>query len=243
MTLGMFSQRLLRHPLWFVPADSVIFFDTDATNLAATALAVDASLQARPYADLSRRQAQRVIRRGLPKADRDGDVFAAADFFNRAAPLLRWTSSAQLAADMDFLIFHRLIPAAQVQAFGQHVAAQALRSAAGMIYMTDEKGVYVNVLSNCFARIKTAHLDLAVDQITGMPYRPQVRFRISRIPTQTPLVLRVRLPEGTTIVPSLFVNGHPETHPVQEGYLVITRRWNAGDEVWFELDRSMLLHE
>lgn len=232
------GQEVRRLPLTFVPADSVVFFDADAANLEATALAVDATLRPRPYPEMSRREARRALRKGGWRADRNGDVYRAVGDINRLAPLLQWCGHGDVAADISALLYHRVLPAAQTEGFARHMAAQALISAGGIAYMTGGEHVYINLLANSMARIKTADLSLTLDQITSLPYGTNVRFRMGGVPTQTPVTLHIRLPEGQTSLPTIFVNGRSEACPLQDGYIVVSRRWNTGDEVWFELEKT-----
>ncbi|MBR1732199.1 MAG: glycoside hydrolase family 127 protein, partial [Alloprevotella sp.] len=221
------GQKVLQQPLTLVPADSVLFFDADAANLEATALAADATLRPRPYPEISRREARRTLRKGGWRADRNGDIYRAVGDINRLTPLLRWCGHGDIATDISALLYHRVLPAAQAEGFARHMAAQALISAGGMAYMTGDGHVYVNLLANSMARIRTKDLRLTLDQITNLPYGTSVRFRMGGIPTQTPVTLHIRLPEGQTALPTIFVNGRSEACPLQDGYIVVSRRWNT----------------
>lgn len=134
----------------------------------------------------------------------------------------------------------------------QHVAAQALIDAAGCMLAADAEGVYVNLFTNCTAHVTMAGWDFYLDQLTAMPCDGRVRLRLTGFRVKKPqLTLRVRIPDwargGTSSplpfdfappVPSaitIYVNGRAEEVPVEKGYAVVRRRWNKGDEVWFDL--------
>jgi len=228
------SQGIRREPLRYVPADSVVFLDRDKTNFALSALVVDTALRAYPYRLYDRAQ--------VPEAA--GKRFAADDFYGLAAridhlaALLPWTADSRPVDTIEYDLYNIVLPLLNRPSFERHPAAQVLRSAAALVYMTDDEGLYVNLFANAFARIKTETLDFTVDQITGMPFHPHVRFRLGRLPSLTPLAVRVRVPAWQRTPLTVYVNGHEVECPVENGYLVVRRRWNSGDELFFDFDLS-----
>ena len=135
--------------------------------------------------------------------------------------------------------------------FEKHVAAQAMMNTSGMIYATDASGLYVNFYINSSTHVKTDNLDFVVDQLTAMPHSGRVKLRIGGMTKgQQPIVLRLRMPswayqavpqqmpfalEGTPDkIPTVYVNGREEFYKMENGYLVINRLWNSGDEVFFD---------
>lgn len=135
--------------------------------------------------------------------------------------------------------------------FEKHVAAQAMMNTSGMIYATDAVGLYVNFYINSSTHVKTDSLDFVIDQLTAMPHSGRVKLRIGGMTKgQQPIVLRLRMPfwaygampeqlpfilEGTPEkLPTVYVNGREEFYKMENGYLVINRLWNTGDEVYFD---------
>ena len=135
--------------------------------------------------------------------------------------------------------------------FEKHIAAQALMNTSGMVYATDAEGVYVNLYINSSTHIQTEQLDFVLDQLTAMPHEGRVKLRMGGLKSGLqPIKVRLRMPnwacgtlpdachfgilENTQTVPAIYVNGREEHYPVVNGYLVIDRKWNSGDEVYFD---------
>ena len=135
--------------------------------------------------------------------------------------------------------------------FEKHVTAQATMDLSGMIYAADAEGLYVNFYTNSSTRIKTDRLNFVIDQLTGMPHSNRVKIRLTGLKKgKQPIVLRLRMPSwaygempkcmpfalaGTPEnLPKIYVNGREETYQLEKGYLVISRLWNSGDEVYFD---------
>lgn len=134
----------------------------------------------------------------------------------------------------------------------QHVAAQAMVDATGCMLAADAEGVYINLFANSTTHVAVAGWDFYLDQLTAMPCDGRVRLRLTGFRVKKPqLTLRVRIPDwargGTSsllpfdFAPSapsaitIYVNGRAEEVPVEKGYAIVCRRWNKGDEVWFDL--------
>lgn len=137
----------------------------------------------------------------------------------------------------------------------RRVARQALADAMSAIYATDEEGLYVNLFVNNTAHVVTEHFSLYVDQLTAMPDEGRVKIRLTGLGRGgRQLTLRIRIPRwvdgrdtmlpsatyqmSDTLLPQLYVNGRPEDLPVERGYWVVCRKWNSGDEVFFDFPMS-----
>jgi DUF1680 family protein len=134
----------------------------------------------------------------------------------------------------------------------KHELAQTLCDAAGWVYATRGKEVFLNLYVNSTARIVTDSLHMIVDQITSLPHDSRVKIRISGLPHgKFPFTLRLRIPDwavgrneysrkfafveqGKQAFP-LYVNGREENLKIKDGYILISRKWNSGDEVFFDL--------
>lgn len=226
------AQELRREPLAYVPADSVVFLDRDKTNFALAALVVDTTLRPEAY----RAYPEKEVRRERARRVAARDFYGISARFAHLTSLLPWTADAHMVDTLEYDLYNMVLPLLGYPNFERHPAARLLRSVSGMVYMTDGEGVYVNLYTNAFARIKTAALDLTVDQITAMPFAPEVKLRVGRIAQQTPLTFRVRIPAWQRGVPTVYVNGHEMPQRMENGYFVIRRTWNSGDEIYFDLD-------
>ncbi len=139
----------------------------------------------------------------------------------------------------------------------RHIAAQTLLDAMGSVYATDEEGLYINLFMNSTARIRTPHFRCVVDQLTAFPFESRLRVRLSSLPHNSyPLKVRLRRPlwacdttinhekwrvvvsqDRQTCVP--LVNGREILQLYEDdGYFVIDRRWNNGDEILIEFPNA-----
>ena len=134
----------------------------------------------------------------------------------------------------------------------KHALAQTLCDAAGWVYATSERNAYLNLFVNSTARIVTDSLRMIVDQMTSLPHDNRVKIRISGLPRgKYPFTLKIRIPDwavgrngysqrfafveqGKQTFP-VYINGREENMKFEEGYMVISRKWNSGDEVFFDL--------
>ena len=128
------------------------------------------------------------------------------------------------------------MPALLTKSFEQHLAQQTVVDAAQWMYLTDEQGVSINLYLNVFARIVTPKFALTLDQTSRMPFGSRVQLRIGGLKSQTPLELRLFIPSWQKTTPIIYVNGREEVCTIEKGYAVIRRKWNAGDEVFFDFD-------
>lgn len=129
-------------------------------------------------------------------------------------------------------------------------AARMVFAAYSLRYATDDEGVYINLFSNSTARITTGGFRMVIDQITSMPYQNRVVVRVMHCSADRPLKIRVRLPmwaAGRCLsdryrqlnpeqLPEMYVNGHATAYEVEKGYAVIQRKWNNGDEIYWDFN-------
>lgn len=272
LTLTAAASRERDKALSFVPADSVQFIDARRANYRLDALRIDTAFQPQPLvvADASRRSLKNALKAwqdevaprlnlagGQDDECADGQAYAAARHLRAAADLLLRTADSRYADVMESALTNAL-PAALLPAapfFEQRVAAQAVLDATGMIYATDDEGIYVNLFANCFATIRTPRFRCDVDQLTSYPHGNRVQLRVSGLPGGgTAFKLRIRLPgwltgrfpEGRGYRPAgdtlalcpIYVNGREALYTLRDGYAEITRRWTNRDEVYFDLPFS-----
>lgn len=242
-------------------ADSLIFWDSDWNNFQQLALQVDATLRARPVAvdKNDRKHLKDMIRHWKDNVDAtlsptggsyarpaSEQAYFAAEAANAAGKLMLLTGEARYMDAPEKMLFN-LLPALATNKTDlpqQHTAAQTLRNLAGMMYATDKEGIYINFYTNCYARMRVDSLNMSIDQITGMPHDARVKLRIGLPHGTHRLKLRLRLPAwaaqpAAATPPSqtpmtVYVNGRDEELPVENGYIVIDRAWNSGDEVYFD---------
>lgn len=179
---------------------------------------------------------------------------AAERTVKAAAPLLLATGDSRFADALERAAVNAL--PAEIKAdgrltFGKRLAARTLLDITGMIYATDQDEIYVNYYLNSSAHIRTEQLNVVIDQLTAMPHSGRVKLRISGMHRNgTFLKLRLRIPawargsifpeesytaEKQWPLPTVYVNGREEFFSMERGYLTITREWNNGDEVYFDL--------
>ncbi len=139
----------------------------------------------------------------------------------------------------------------------RHIAAQALIDGMGRTYATDEEGIYINLFMNSTTRIRTPHFRCVVDQLTAYPFESRLRVRLTSLPHNGyPLKIRLRRPlwacdstvhgeKWRIVVPQKpqtcqpLVNGRDILQlDEKDGYFIIDRRWNNGDEILIELPNA-----
>lgn len=243
-----FAQKLLREPLTAIPADSVGLWDMGTTNWRMMAKQFNKQVVAQPFA-VERKAVKR-----LQKAKWQKNVswsgghsplfnaeegYQATQTMNNAVQLFLLTGESQSIDLVERALFNALpyaLHRPDVSAFDKGITAQALYNGIGAIYATTQRNVYTNFYLNSFVRLRLDTLRLTLDQITGMPYLPNSKFRIGGLPKGLhKFTLRLRLPswakaEETT----LYVNGHDEDLRLEKGYIVIDRSWRNGDEAYLQ---------
>ena len=236
------AQKLLKKAKSYVPVDSIAFLTADKTNLLVAAWSTD-SLAKLHHPSVTRSEARNILRRRA-KGNRSIHkkvppqylpFFSAARRIDEIAATLPWTANGRLADNAESLLLNEILMGLERKP-SEHACAEALLQGALMTYMTDEEGIYVNLFQNCIAHIVTNELDLTLDQMTDMPFFPRVKLRLSGIPRDTKLKLRLRKPSWQTTPTTLYVNGHETEVKVENGYFVIERLWKSGDEVYVDFD-------
>jgi uncharacterized protein len=117
----------------------------------------------------------------------------------------------------------------------------------GYVYAQRERDLYVNLFISSTGQLTVGGTDLTISQETRYPWDGNVRVRIA--PTQPiRFALRVRIPgwtQGNPVpsalyqyqdgaggdAPILTVNGESTAIEIEDGYAVIDRTWQQGDEV------------
>jgi len=179
-------------------------------------------------------------------------AYFAAEAATAAGKLMLLTGDGRYMDTAERMLFN-LLPALATDTGDlpqRHTAAQVLCNLTGMMYATDGEGAYINFYTNCYARMHVGDVYMSIDQITGMPHDPRVKLRIGLPHGTHRLKLRLRLPGWAlrqtatagngAATPAgqapmtVYVNGRDEELPVENGYIVIDRAWNSGDEVFFD---------
>lgn len=188
------------------------------------------------------------------ETEQTSSVVPTCNSVKLAGKLFLHTRDVQYMDAIERAAYHTFMPLARQEGplhFEKRMAAQSLMDIMGMMYATDSLGVYVNFYRNSSSHIRTSDFDVVIDQLTEMPHGRRVKLRMGgRIKGQQPLVLRLRmpywcygnLPIGQPYVlsgvpdklPVVYVNGREAFYKMEKGYLVINRKWNRGDEVFFD---------
>lgn len=223
LSFPAFGQTLRTLPLRYVPADSVVLWENDRTNFIRTAAIVDSTMRPQPLPTLTAKRARRALKA-------KNTTLAQAD------ALLPLTAHARYGAQQEMELMNILLPAVFSAARPSREAAQTLLDHTASVYLLTDSAVYVNQYLNSFAHLPLAHCRPTIDLSTSMPYGPRVRLRMGSIKNGTRFVLYLRVPDWQKAPLTVYVNGRDEALPTENGFLRIDRRWNRGDEVFFDLD-------
>lgn len=98
----------------------------------------------------------------------------------------------------------------------------------GFFYFTDDEGIYVNHYGASEAHIPW-RAGVQLTQTTEYPWNGTIQIRVEPHSPGT-FTLRLRVPAWATS-PTLSVNGQRVEGSVVQGWLVVRRRWAAGDRV------------
>jgi hypothetical protein len=110
--------------------------------------------------------------------------------------------------------------------------ARLLASIGEYLYSTDDEGVWVNLYAQGAAQVRA--LGLSLDVTTQYPWDGEVTLLMGLSAPKT-FALRLRVPAWCEAW-SLRINGKkPGPHVVQDGYVHITREWQHGDVVQFNM--------
>ncbi len=253
---GVWALKPLKKPLVFVSPDSVVFWARDFGNPRLVALMGDSSVY--PQRTVITKKERRAFKAQISAWEQrmkerfnlvggsgdevnDLQTLPAADMLYRSATLLLQTADGRFAEAMERTLYNAL-PSAILAGVGmmeRSVASQALMNASGMVFATDDEGVYVNFYTNSYARVRTDALSLTLDVMTAMPLDPRVKVRVGGLSGQQSFKLRLYMPKWAQKaaggVVKTYLNGREEEFPIVKGYLEIDRRWRNGEEVFFDL--------
>lgn len=217
------AQTLLKEPLRYVPADSVVLWGNDRTNFVRTAGIEDSTLHPRPMPAFSVKHARRALRHG-------------ANTLTDADALLPWTADARYGARQERALFNELLPQVHDLSLASRTVAQTLLDHTAALYLVSDSAAYVNLYMNSFVHLPLLACQPTLDQITDMPFGPRVKLRLGGFRGGTRFTLCLRVPDWQHAPLTIYVNGRDEELPVDRGYVRIDRRWNPGDEVFFDFD-------
>ena len=192
---------------------------------------------------------------GVPAGEQ---AYAAVRTVETSARLLALTGQAHYAEPLERLAFNLLPRLAldSTDAPGRHMSGRLLLSLVGTTYAADDEGVFINFYTNSFARTTVGTRSVSIDMVTAMPHDARIKLRIGLSRGTQRMKVRLRLPhwacrqafpasaytgdEPTGPCPEIFVNGRSEQLPIEQGYIVIDRYWNNGDEVYLDFPFSPL---
>lgn len=217
------AQTLRKMPLQYVPADSVVLWNQDMTNFIRIAALVDTALRPQSLPALPPKKAHKALK-------------GAAFTLEKADALLPWTANARFGAVQEQQLYNHLLTSLQGSPETDRETAQTLLNHVGSLYLTTDSAVYVNQYMNSSVRLSLVSCKPSLDQVTGMPFSPRVKLRIGGIRNGTRFTLYLRVPDWQKTPLTVYINGRDEDLPVENGFLRIYRRWNRGDEVFFDLD-------
>ena len=262
------ADELLKEPLRFIHSDSVIVWGEDRSDFRTTALSVAPELKARQIVinEIDEKQSKKELKEwhkdilpslnicgGLGNENDLSQVIPVSDMLKKAGTLFLKTADASFLDVVERTALNSFMSVLTPGdlSFEKHIVAQALMNVSGMIYATDDVGIFVNFYINSSTHVKTERLDFVIDQLTAMPHSNRVKLRISGMKKgQQPITLRLRMPSWVSgempkvstfgikgvfgKLPTVYVNGREEFYKMENGFLVINRNWNSGDEVFFD---------
>lgn len=234
-SLNASAQKVLKRPLEFVVADSIFVLPKGDHNIIMDIMAV--APFASPHPIVATKADVKEVKRNT---DVDPQLPLREAIYEHAKRLLMTGDAhyAEILSNSYFRTFpHTLADATIYSRADREGAAQHILNLTGTIIATDNKrDVYVNLFENCVCRIHTQKFRMLLDIVSQYPEGPMVKLRIDGLEeSNTPFALHIRIPEHGA-ANKYFVNGHEIIRPVIEnGYLVIDRKWHNGEEVYFIL--------
>lgn len=255
--------------LQYIHGDSIVMWSPDGSDFRSLGLHVDPELTSRALcaANLSTKESNKMDNYWSDVVCKQMDIVGGFSSGKKKCCPPSAAKSAQIAA-MKFLaephaeyfdVVERILMNHAMRSVLQsesseekHALAQTLCDAAGWVYATRERDVFLNLYVNSTVRIVTDSLRMIIDQMTSLPHDNRVKIRISGLPRgKYPFTLKLRIPDWavgrndfsqqfayveqgkhTFLV---YINGREENMKVEDGYMVISRKWNSGDEVFFDL--------
>ncbi|WP_297094810.1 glycoside hydrolase family 127 protein [uncultured Draconibacterium sp.] len=127
-------------------------------------------------------------------------------------------------------------------------------SVPGYIYAQKDNDIYVNLFVQSSTSVKMADSEVKIDQETKYPWDGKVKISVSP-ETASQFAVRVRIPgwaqnqplpgdlysyeNAPAAKPEILVNGENVSYATEQGYAVLDREWNSGDEVEFSLSMQV----
>jgi len=273
------SAQWLKEPLQWLPADSVRLWNYDGQDVCQAALRrVPPQLLQRLSESVNqnltlgkdvRKQREAILKAwktltphlnvvgGGDDEMKDAQTVPAAYALSTALPLFQLTADATYFDYIERAFYNALmrtlyLPATAQNASETLLAALLITRLPSYLYATDKQGytLYLNLFTNATARIPLQGQSVSLDQITDMPDRGEVKFRLTQLARPLRLRILLRLPDWATgrrtagmpfgyiKAPAerveVRVNGHEveTTDGEVGGYLTIDRTWQNGDEIF-----------
>lgn len=107
------------------------------------------------------------------------------------------------------------------------------------IYWQDAQSLYVNLYIP--SRLDWKEGGLALELDSGVPHNGRVRLQVTRADEGARRRLLLRIPAWSEGRHALTLNGRPYAGKASEGYVVLERRWRAGDVIELSLDTQLRL--
>lgn len=265
----LWASAQIAVPPQYIHGDSIVMWSPDGSDFRSLGLHVDPTLTSRNYSatNVSTKERKRIDDYWTNEVCGQMDIVGGFPSDKKRCCPPNVSKSAQVAAykfldDPQAKYFdavERILMNGAMRGVLQlgggekkHALAQTLCDAAGWVYATSERNVYLNLFVNSTARIVTDSLRMIVDQMTSLPHDNRVKIRISGLPRgKYPFTLKIRIPDwavgrngysqrfafveqGKQTFP-IYINGREENVLTENGYMVIHRKWNSGDEVFFDL--------
>jgi DUF1680 family protein len=128
--------------------------------------------------------------------------------------------------------------------------ARFVPSVGGYFYAQKDKSLYVNLFAAGSANFKLADNTVTLEQKTNYPWDGDVQITVQPEKTTT-FEVRVRIPgwainkpipsdlytfkDSNTEQPKVFLNDKPVALTLQQGYIVLNRKWKKGDRIHVQL--------
>lgn len=197
---------------------------------------------------------------GVMWADRMFRTFGDADYYNVLERMLYNGVLPGISLDGKAFFYPNPLESDGVYKFNQGNLTRAgwfdcpccptnlirfLPSIPALIYDTDKEGIYVNLFAANKAKIRFNNTDVNIIQNTQYPYGPGVELNINPV-KKTTFSLKIRVPDWATDKTvsqlytyqnpvantiTLYVNSKKQNCQVQNGYIVIDKKWKKGDKV------------
>lgn len=226
--------KFLRRPLSFVPAEQVLVLPRDQQNIIFDIMAVDQFLAPSPCVlkESDCRSLRKLIRRSDIAATSAVSGVSPQEYFLLTGQALRYDS----IENAYFRTLPGIIRNDSLPMNVRHDAAQRFLNTIGNIAATDGKStVYIMLYENATVNIPLKDCRLSLDIISEFPDGPMVKLRVGGLPDgQIPFTLRLRLQHPDGPLPTFHINGRPIPTPiVEDGFLVINRKWRNNEEIFF----------